>query len=731
MCLPNLAAAAISREWPPLAADGLPTIRIPEGLRGSTSGLRGTETSTIGTTGTAMRIVCWTTIFALLQVALPLGAQAQQRMLRLPPTNHRSPQVAGRWPESGRSQQLSPRATSGAPHPSRDIEAARHANRAFSRLPAATPYQYANQPNLNPPESVASPALVPGPPASVQPPSGLRGHPLPVVTSAWWEQYITQTQRPGAKLTQVRAEELVASALMHSQHVLALSEGPRIREQGILKAVADFDPAVFFETRWDDQSNPVGNVLTTGGPTRFLDQQWQGKAGMRQKTWLGGTVEWSQHLGLQDTNSLFFLPKDQAATRMALSFSQPLLKRGGREYNESLILIAEIQTDVAQHELARELQDHAYEVIQAYWELYLQRALALQRQRAHQQAIDIMLELQSRRELDSLRSQIARARAAVAVRRAALRRAELGVQTAQARIVALTNDPAWQHQPGLELTPGEAPAAAAESQVNLPTAFQNALHFRPEIAETMGRVREAQLRLGMSKNELLPTLNLVVDTYVAGLDGEYDVSQSFRSQFNEGAPSYGAGLVFQMPLGNRAAKAELVRRDRELSQLIHELNAVFNKVSLEVEIAVADLEAAKQEMLGRFEALIATDEEVRYLHDRWRLLPGDDRAVSFVLEELLDAQDRQMEAEAAFVRAQVEYTVSHYNLQRAVGSLLHVDGIPSPHELPGGGHSVLSPTPAPAVPSAQTSPPAWSNAVNSRAIPGSHFHGSPTVLLRR
>ena len=38
------------------------------------------------------------------------------------------------------------------------------------------------------------------------------------------------------------------------------------------------------------------------------------------------------------------------------------------------------------------------------------------------------------------------------------------------------------------------------------------------------------------------------------------------------------------------------------------------------------------------EELLATDEEVRYLHDRWRLLPGDDRAVSFVLEELLDAR---------------------------------------------------------------------------------------------
>lgn len=586
----------------------------------------GTETIANLTTGTAMRIVHGATILAFLLLACPLAAHGQRRMLRLPPTK-----------------------------PLR-----------LTRTPPVRTARVHQQPALNPP----TPAVPQGD-ASEQEPSV-----APPPTSAWWEHHLADPQRPEAKLQAIRAEDLIRRALLHSDHVLAVSEGPRIREQGILNAVADFDLNVFFDTRWDDTSDPVGNTLTTGGPDRFTDNHWQAKAGMRQKTWSGGTLEAAQELGLQDTNSLFFIPDQQAATRVTLSFNQPLLKRGGREYNESLILIAEIQTSIAEHELVRELQDHAYDVVEAYWDLYLQRALVLQRRRAHQQAIDIMAELQSRRELDSLRSQIARARAAVAIRRAALQRAQLGVRTSQARIVSLTNDPTWRGQPALELTPLEAPAAAGSAAIDLPSAFQNALHFRPEVAETMERVREAQVRLGMSKNELLPTLDFVLEAYVAGLDGDYDVANSFRNQFNDGAPSYGAGLIFEVPIGNRAAKADFERRNRELSQLIHELNAVFSQVSLEVEVAVADVEAAKQEMQGRFEALIATDEEVRYLHDRWRLLPGEDRAVSFVLEELLDAQDRQMEAEAAFVRAQVDYTLSHYRLRRAIGSLLFAGAQP-------------------------------------------------------
>ncbi|MDA1056170.1 MAG: TolC family protein, partial [Planctomycetota bacterium] len=201
--------------------------------------------------------------------------------------------------------------------------------------------------------------------------------------SAWWEHHVSEPQRPTAESVPVTATELIVQALAQSEHVLAVSQGPLIQQENVLKAMADFDPAVFFESRWDDLSNPVGNTLTTGGPTRFNDQRWLSKGGLRQKTQLGGTIEMSQEIGLQDTNSIFFIPDQQAATRMTLGLNQPLLRRAGREYNESAILLAEIDTNIAAFELSRELQDHAFAVIQAYWDLYLQRALYLQRQRAH------------------------------------------------------------------------------------------------------------------------------------------------------------------------------------------------------------------------------------------------------------------------------------------------------------------------------------------------------------
>ncbi|MCA9145017.1 MAG: TolC family protein [Planctomycetaceae bacterium] len=488
--------------------------------------------------------------------------------------------------------------------------------------------------------------------------------------TAWWEHHVGDSQRPGAASVSVSANELIAQALAQSEHVMAVSQGPLIQQENVLRAIAEFDPAIFFESRWDDLSNPVGNTLTTGGPSRFSDHHWQNRGGMRQKTTLGGTIELSQAIGLQDTNSIFFIPGQQAQTRTTLGLNQPLLRRAGRQYNESAILLAEVATNIAEYDLSRELQDHAYGVIQAYWDLYMQRALYLQRHRSHEQAVRILTELQSREQIDSLRSQISRARAAVAIRRAGVQRALLATQTAQSRIVTLTNNQFWRNGEAVELMPVEAPATT-RAAVDLHNAFQTALHYRPEVAKHMEEIREAQIRLGISENELLPTLDLVLETYVAGLDGDNDVSDALGSQFARGAPSYSAGIIFEVPLGNRAAQAEYRRRQAQVDQLMHELKAVLSQVSLEVEVAVAEVEATYQELLGRYEAMLATDEELKYLFDRWRLLPGDDRAVSFVLEELLDAQDRQTEAEAAYVRAQVAYTLANFNLQRASGALLH------------------------------------------------------------
>ena len=54
---------------------------------------------------------------------------------------------------------------------------------------------------------------------------------------------------------------------------------------------------------------------------------------------------------------------------------------------------------------------------------------------------------------------------------------------------------------------------------------------------------------------------------------------------------------------------------------------------------------------GKYHAMVAVTDEADYLFDRWKALPGADDSAVLLLENLLDAQERVADEEAALVRA--------------------------------------------------------------------------------
>jgi outer membrane protein TolC len=130
-----------------------------------------------------------------------------------------------------------------------------------------------------------------------------------------------------------------------------------------------------------------------------------------------------------------------------------------------------------------------------------------------------------------------------------------------------------------------------------------------------------------------------------------------------------------MPLCNRAAKARHQQRRLELQQLTYQLQETTSTLRAEVEVAVRNVDTAFREMHSKYRAMLAADAESKYLNERWRNLPGEDQVASFLLEDLLDAQERQAAEEADFVTAQVTYTVALAELKRATGTLLQAESI--------------------------------------------------------
>ena len=497
---------------------------------------------------------------------------------------------------------------------------------------------------------------------------------MPAGFVPWWRPAVLHALREPADLRPLDLDALIISALAYSPRVRAVSENVLIQETVVVEAQAAFDARAFAESKFFRRSQPIGNLLETGGPPRWREEDWGFSAGMRKRTPLGGSWEIAQRIGIQDSNSRFFVPKQQGNARMSLSFNQPLLNGFGKTYNTALIVLAELDTTLAVDETSTALQQQLTSIAESYWELYFQRSVLVQKRQHLARASVILGELERRRDIDALESQIVRAQAAVAARQAELVRSQANIQTIEARIRALTNSPELTANPRAEMIPVDQPGTV-RLDVSLQDALVTALQHRPEVDAASQEIRAASVRLNMSRNELLPALDLVLETYVMGLDADYDIGQSWADQYSVGEPSYSAGLVFEVPLHRRAAKARLQRRSLQLRQVTEQFDETVKMLLADVEVAVENVNAGYQEMVGKYRAMVAARAEVEYATSRWQQLSGEDRSASLLLEDLLDAQDRLVLEEFGFAYSQHTYTISQTELKRAMGTLLEQEGI--------------------------------------------------------
>jgi hypothetical protein len=218
--------------------------------------------------------------------------------------------------------------------------------------------------------------------------------------------------------------------------------------------------------------------------------------------------------------------------------------------------------------------------------------------------------------------------------------------------------------------------------VGLQDSLVLALGNRPEIDQATRELRAARVRLNVSDHELMPVLNLILASYVSGLEGDAAIGRAFEDQFAAGRPSYSAGLLLEYPFGNRAAEARLKRRRLELRQLTNQLEATTANVRLEVETAVREVSTAHREMTSHYHAILGGEAEIEHLEHRWRLLPGDQPGAGIVLDDLLNAQERLARAEASYADTLVAYNVAFVQLKRATGVLLQCQPLVAAAHLP-------------------------------------------------
>jgi len=501
------------------------------------------------------------------------------------------------------------------------------------------------------------------------PAAGTDGEKVPGGFSPWWNEQAAAKLFEGSEASSQALDDLFARALKHSSQIKVFSDVPLIRETGIREARGEFDTHLFTEGHYSFGNEPVGTLLDTGRTGRYRKWETYLEAGVKKKLVTGADVKVSQEFLRINDNSLFRDPNPQAYAKLGLVIIQPLLRRAGVKYNRSWIRIAKLDSEIARNEFVRQTESHLLAIVRAYWNLHLTRSVCIQKRKLLADTAAVVARLEKRKDLDAIEGELMQARAAVARRRADLVRAEMGIKNAEDRIRALVNDPELLKSTKVELVPNHAPAFA-ELQVNMKDAAATALENRPEIAQAFLQLKAAAIRRNVAKNELLPQLDLILETAIAGLDRAGRLTDGYDEQW-DAHPGFLVGFKFDFPAENNAAEARYLRRRLEMRQQLAQLQTTVDTVLLEVKISARELATSYREMNSRYESLQAAQEDLRILNKRWASHAGaaNKPAIGY-LQLLLEAQQRQAEAEEDFARASTLYNVAMVNLQRAQGTLL-------------------------------------------------------------
>lgn len=434
----------------------------------------------------------------------------------------------------------------------------------------------------------------------------------------------------------------------------------------------------------EHQTSPVANQQIYGVPSLQLNTG-QLSTNFSQAFATGTTVTFAFDNSRQTTNSPFFNLSPSLSSTFRIQFRQELLAGFGFGPNLRYLRIARNNKKISDIAFKDQVIATVTQIENIYWDLvsaYEQTQVNEQSYAFAQQTLDNtrkQLQLESVPAMD-----VMRAEAEVSRRDQDLTVARTTLQLQQAlmknAITKSLDDPVLE---SMEVVPTdrmqtlEAPAMQTD-----PNLIAEALHSRPELAESDIDLVNRQISRRAANNALLPSLSLIGFYGGAGLAGPVnpvfslqqqstvptDFAGALQNAFNNSSPDYFFGLNLNIPIRNRVAKADQYRSELEYRQAELRLEQLKKQVRIEVHNA--------QYALDQTGARVQAARKARDLAQRtFDITKKEQELGSGSTYQTLSAQRDLALAELDLVSAQTTYEKAKVELDRTTGQTLEHNGI--------------------------------------------------------
>lgn len=481
------------------------------------------------------------------------------------------------------------------------------------------------------------------------------------------QEYLADAARP--EKVDLSLSECVYRALNNNYAIRAESYTPAISRARLVEAEAAFDAAFFLDFNYSNVDQQSSSELSA---TQNDSRSYSG--GIRKLLPTGMQAQISLQQSRTFTNFQFQTLNPAYDTRFTASFTQPLLKGFGLDYNRAGIELARADLRISHETLVQQVRDQLLAVEQAYWQLVSARRTAMVLVETTSQNWVTYQSMVERSGHDATPVEINNSKSQWQGRVVDYIEALKQIRDAEDKLKNLMNDPDFKLSDDIEIVPTETPLAsplALDQFAEVRTALDN----RSEIKQARVAIEQSRIRTGRAKNETLPKLDLSFQYDVQGIGPSAD--RSFDNVTTNRYRSYSVGATFSYPIGNRGPRAAHRRSKLEESRAVVQLRRVIDAVVEEVNGAVRLLIVRYTQVAPQFDSVLAADSNLRAFQARAeQVSPAYLQTELSSIEQLANTRSR-------LLQVLIEYNIAIAQLEKTKGTLLEYDNVVISDELSG------------------------------------------------
>lgn len=426
----------------------------------------------------------------------------------------------------------------------------------------------------------------------------------------------------------------------------------QIAGENVLQQLGHFDPVFDASLTRTEQTRRdvfVNGIRLQSGNVDRLDELSSGISGVT--SW--GT-KYDVGYGARGQTGTAALLGGLYDSKASATLTQPLLRDAGPAVNLAGIRIARSAAKVSEWAFRQQISDVLTKTYFVYIELYFSIQQLQVDERSRDLARQLLKDNQARMDI-GVKSplDVTQARSDEATREEAVILSQRKILDNENLLKQfISRDTLAMLGTHLEIEPPPSPQFVADVRAGIADAFA----LRPDYRQALLDLEQQHIKVAVQKNQLLPRIDLTGSLSLLGVDSDFGSSVSRLGNRND--TGWSAGVVFSIPLGNRAARGAYNQARLAAAQSLLNIQRLEQQIVVDVDNASGQIETSRQR--------IATTREARRLA-RESLDAGSERlrAGTGTTFEVLDLQKTFSESEAAELRAVSDYdnALSQYYLK--------------------------------------------------------------------